>query len=50
MIDQSLYEDLPRRTFPAFFGLVLEILSDEEEAAVVAQRLVLNAYEARYAA
>ena len=44
MIDQPSYENFLRRAFPVIFGTAVEMLGDEDEAALIAQRLVLEAY------
>ena len=44
MAERSTYERFLRTTFPTLFASVVDLLGDEEEAAIVAQRLILRAY------
>ena len=44
MTEQSTYEKFLRATFPTLYASVVDLLGDEEEAAIVTQRLILRAY------
>ena len=45
-VSQPSYEEYLRDTLPAFFAAAVDIFGDEDEAAVVAQRAVLQTYYA----